>query len=50
MPTKRPPLVGVVPYFEDSVRHVVSVMDSYGPIIGFLDRSRYFFFLVVPQL
>jgi hypothetical protein len=24
--------------------HVVSVTDPYGRILGFLDRSRYFFF------
>jgi hypothetical protein len=30
--------------------HVVSVMDPYGRILGFLDRSRYFFFQLAPQL
>jgi hypothetical protein len=30
--------------------HVVNVTDPYGHIIGFLDRSRYFFFQVAPQL
>jgi hypothetical protein len=29
---------------------VVSVTDPYGNILGFLDRSRYFFFQVTPQL
>jgi hypothetical protein len=29
---------------------VVSVTDPYGRILGFLDRSRYFFFQVAPQL
>jgi hypothetical protein len=29
---------------------MVSVPDLYGRILGFLDWSRYFFFLVVPQL
>jgi hypothetical protein len=29
---------------------VVSVTDPYGRIIGFLDRSRYFFFQVAPPL
>jgi hypothetical protein len=29
---------------------VVSTTDSYGRILGFLDRSRYFFFEVAPQL
>jgi hypothetical protein len=30
--------------------HVVSVTDPYARILGFLDRSRNFFFQVVPQL
>jgi hypothetical protein len=29
---------------------VVSMTDPYGRILGFLDRSRYFFFQVAPQL
>jgi hypothetical protein len=29
---------------------VVSVKDPYGSILGFLDRNRYFFFQVAPQL
>jgi hypothetical protein len=29
---------------------MVSVMDPYGRILGFLDRSRYFFFQAAPQL
>jgi hypothetical protein len=37
--TKRPPLVGEV---IANFCHVVSVMDPYGRILGFLDRSRYF--------
>jgi CBS-domain-containing membrane protein len=41
--TERPPLVGeVLPTFADRGCHVVSVMDPYGRILGFLDRSRYF--------
>jgi hypothetical protein len=50
--TPTEPLVG-----EDSVNfcgyrgcHVVSVTDPYGRILDFLDRSRYFFFQVAPQL
>jgi hypothetical protein len=39
-----------VPTFADRGFHVVSVTDPYDPIPGFLDRSRYFFFLVSPQL
>jgi hypothetical protein len=30
--------------------HVLSVMDLYGRILGFLDRSRYLFFQVALQL
>jgi hypothetical protein len=30
--------------------HVVSVTDPYGLILGFLDRRRYFFFQIAPQL
>jgi hypothetical protein len=40
----------LVPIFADRGRHVVSVTDPYGRILGFLDRSRYFFFQVAPQL
>jgi hypothetical protein len=29
---------------------VVTVTDPYGRILGFIDRSRYFFFKVAPQL
>jgi hypothetical protein len=36
--------------FADRGCHVVSVTDPYGRILGFLDRSRYFFFQAVPQL
>jgi hypothetical protein len=35
--------------FADRGCHV-SVTDPYGRILGYLDRSRYFFFQVVPQL
>jgi hypothetical protein len=37
-------LVGEVmaKFFGDRGCHVVGVMDSYGRILGFLDRSRYF--------
>jgi hypothetical protein len=40
----------LVPTFADRECHVVSVTDPYGRILGFLDRSRYFFFQVDPQL
>jgi hypothetical protein len=36
----------LVPNFADGWCHVVSVTDPYDPILGFLDRSRYFFFQV----
>jgi hypothetical protein len=43
IPTERPPLVGkVIAKFADIGCHVVSVMDPYGRVLGFLDRSRYF--------
>jgi hypothetical protein len=35
----------LVPHFADRGCHVVSVTDPYGRILGFLDRSRYFFYL-----
>jgi hypothetical protein len=40
----------LVPTFEDRECHVVSVTNPYGTILGFLDRSSYFFFQVAPQL
>jgi hypothetical protein len=36
--------------FADRGCHVVSVTDPLGRILGFLDRSRYIFFQVAPQL
>jgi hypothetical protein len=39
-----------LPTFADKGCHVVSVMDPFGRILGFLDRSRYFFYQVAPQL
>jgi hypothetical protein len=49
--TDRPPLVGdVSTNFCGLVCHVVSVTNPYGRILGFLDRSRYYFFQVAPQL
>jgi hypothetical protein len=36
--------------FADIGCHLVSVADFYGRILGFLDRSSYFFFQVAPQL
>jgi hypothetical protein len=40
----------LVPTFADRGCHVFSVTDPYGRILGFLDRSRYFFFQVASQL
>jgi hypothetical protein len=31
-------------------RHVIVVTDPSGSLLGFLDRRRYFFFQVAPQL
>jgi hypothetical protein len=43
-------LAKLVQTFADRGWHVDSVTDPYGRILGFLDRSRYFFFQVAPQL
>jgi hypothetical protein len=40
----------LVPTVADRRCHVVSLTDPNGRILGFLDRSRYFFFQVAPQL
>jgi hypothetical protein len=40
----------LVPTFADKGCRVVSVTDPHGRILGFLDRSRYYFFQVAPQL
>jgi hypothetical protein len=40
----------LVPTSADRGLHVVSVTNPYGCILGFLDRSRNFFFQVAPQL
>jgi hypothetical protein len=49
--TELPPLIGEVSVnFADRGSHVVSVTVPYGRILGFLDRSRYFFFQAAPQL
>jgi hypothetical protein len=39
-----------VPTFVERGCHVISVIDSYGRILDFLDRNSYFFFEVAPQL
>jgi hypothetical protein len=43
-------LAKLVPPFVDRGCHVVSVTDAYGHILRYLDRGRYFFFQVAPQL
>jgi hypothetical protein len=51
IPTDRPPFVGQdSANFADRGSHVVSVTDPYDRILGLLNRSRYFFFQVAPQL
>jgi hypothetical protein len=40
----------LVPAYADIGYRVVSATDPYGRILGFLDRSRYYFFQVAPQL
>jgi hypothetical protein len=40
----------LVPTFTDRGCHMVSAMDPYSRILGFLDCSHYFFFQVAPQL
>jgi hypothetical protein len=49
--SERSPLVDEVSAnFTDRACHVVSATDFYGCILGFLDRNRYVFFQVSPQL
>jgi hypothetical protein len=40
----------LVPAFADRGCYMISTMDHYGRILGFLDRSCYLFFQVAPQL
>jgi hypothetical protein len=49
-PSDRRLSVKLVPTLADRGCYAVSVTDPYGRIRGFLDRSRYFFFQVAPQL
>jgi CBS-domain-containing membrane protein len=49
-PSTRSLSARLMPTFADRGCHVVGVTEPYGRIIGFLDRSRYFFFQVAPQL
>jgi hypothetical protein len=51
LPVERPLLVGEASAnFADRKCRVVSGADPYGRILGFLGRSRYFFFQTPPQL
>jgi hypothetical protein len=51
IPIERTPHVGEVSAtFADRGCRVISATDPQGRILGFLDRSRYYFFQVVPQL
>jgi hypothetical protein len=50
IPTERPLLVGEVSANFCGVIYVVSLTDPYCRNYDFLDRSRYFFFQVAPQL
>jgi hypothetical protein len=40
----------LVPNFADRGCRLVSATEPQGRILGFLDRSRYYFFQVAPQL
>jgi hypothetical protein len=40
----------LAPNFADRWCRVVSAVNPYGSILGFLDRNRYFFFQEAPQL
>jgi hypothetical protein len=51
IPTERPLLIGEVSAnFSERECHVVSATDPHGRILGFLGRSRCYFFQVAPQL
>jgi hypothetical protein len=49
-PRDRRLLAKLVPTLADRGCRVVSATDHHGHILGFLDRSRYYFFKVTPQL
>jgi hypothetical protein len=49
-PSDRRMLAKLMPTLEDRGCQAVSVTGPYGRNLGFLDRSRYFFFQVAPQL
>jgi hypothetical protein len=49
-PSDRRLSANLVATFADKGCRVVSATDPHGRILGFLDRSRYYFFQVAPQL
>jgi hypothetical protein len=49
-PSDRRLSANLVPTLADRGCHVVSVTNPYGRNLGFVDRSRYFFFQVAAQL
>jgi hypothetical protein len=49
-PSDRRMSAKLVPTFADRGCRVVSATDPHGRILSFLDRSRYYFFQVAPQL
>jgi hypothetical protein len=49
-PSNRRLSAKLVPTFVGIGCRVVRAMDSYGHILGFIDRSRYYYFLVASQL
>jgi hypothetical protein len=49
-PSDRSLSAKLVTIFADRGWHVVKATDPYGRILGFLDRSRYFFFQLTPQM
>jgi hypothetical protein len=49
-PSDRRLSVKLLPAFADRGCHVLNVTDAYGRILCVLDRSRYIFFQVAPQL
>jgi hypothetical protein len=50
IPSNRHLLVKLVPTFADEGCRVVSATDPHGCVLGFIDRSYYYFLTVVPQL
>jgi hypothetical protein len=49
-PSDRRMSATLMPTFAERGCHVVSATDPHGRILGFLDRSRYYFFQAAPQL